>query len=182
MNHLLSTAVLALCLPALAGATDCRRLREVSPDTELRACPALRVAETTVRTVDPGQALAEGRERLAEALGSRLGQRPLWLSGRPPEWRVGVVLAASEAAPATGVEVRTQPPATVAALGFRGRWSTVRHAERQQALRRDLQKAGIAIAGEPWLVRYPRRLLPDVLQRSEALVVVHDGARGGTAP
>ncbi|MBS3896068.1 heme-binding protein [Silanimonas sp.] len=167
-------ALLVALLPALAMAVDCRRLREVSPDTELRTCPAKKVLELALRGSDPGVVLVEGRKRLDAALGGDLGQRPLRLTGIAPDWRVGVLLAEEAIPPAlpAGVEVRAVPARTVAALGFRGRWSTVRYAERHQALRRDLQKAGIGAIGSPWLVRYPRFLLPEVLQRSEVMVEV----------
>lgn len=176
MNRLLPFAALLLValLPALALAVDCRRLREVSPDTELRACPAAIVLELALRGSDPGAVLAEGRQGLDAALAGDLGLRPLRLTGMAPDWRVGVYLPA-DAIPTSlpaGVEVRPVPARTVAALGFRGRWSTVRYAERHQALRRDLQKAGIPSSGSPWLVRYPRFLLPEVLQRSEVMVEV----------
>ena len=170
-------ALLVALMPALAVAVECRRLREISPDTELRACPAKQVVELALRGGDPGAVLAEGRKRLDAVLGGGLGQRPLRLTGIAPDWRVGVLLAEDALPPVmpAGVEVRPVPARTVAVLGFRGRWSTVRYAERQQALRRDLQKAGIGIIGSPWLVRYPRVLLPDVLQRSEVQVEIASG-------
>jgi len=167
-------ALLVALMPALAVAVECRRLREVSPDTELRACPAKQVVELALQDSDPAAALAEGRKRLDAALRGELGQRPLRLTGIAPDWRIGVLLAGDAVPPAlpAGIEVRPVPARTIAVLGFRGRWSTVRYAERQQALRRDLQKAGIGTSGSPWLVRYPRALLPDVLQRNEVQVEI----------
>jgi len=172
MNRLL-TSLLALLLPLVAMASDCRRVREVSPETEWRACPAQRVAEVRIRAVDPAAALAAGRQRLREHLGDEMDGNPLLLSGRPPHWRVGLLLPAEAPALAgEGLKIHERPARQVAALGFRGRWSTVRYAERQQALLRDLQKAGLTSLGSPWLARYPRRGLPDVLQRSEVLVEI----------
>ena len=205
MTRLLTAIALiaATLLPSSAQAVEepaYEVVRELSPDTELRAYAPMIVAEVVVPGDDPRDAVDAGFKRLADYIfganqprerigmtapvqsaraGERIGMTaPVQTAGSPAAWTVGFVMPSRyrmDTLPRPNdptIRLREVPARQVAALRFSGRWNPVRFAERQQVLMRDLEAAGLAPVGEPWSAQYNPPWIPGFLRRNEVLVEV----------
>ena len=70
------------------------------------------------------------------------------------------------------VEIRTVPPATVAALRYSGRWTKESYQRHLRGLLAALAAEGLAPVGEPWFARFDPPFTPWFLRRNEVLVEV----------
>ncbi|MFN7213191.1 MAG: SOUL family heme-binding protein [Lysobacteraceae bacterium] len=175
-------------------------LRELAPETELRAYAPMIVAEVDVPGEDPRDAVDAGFKQLAGYIfggnqprdrigmtapvqsarsGERIGMTaPVQTAGSPAAWTIGFVMPSRyrmDTLPRPNdpsIRLREVPARQVAALRFSGRWNPIRFAERQQALLRDVEKAGLSIVGEPWSAQYNPPWIPGFFRRNEVLVEV----------
>jgi hypothetical protein len=70
------------------------------------------------------------------------------------------------------VQIRTVPPATVAALRYSGRWTHESYERHLRGLLAALAAEGLSPVGEPWFARFDPPFTPWFLRHNEVLVEV----------
>ena len=155
---------------------------ETDGDIELRAYPALVVAEVT-RTGSRDEAVRSGFGPLAryifarERSGGKIAMTaPVTQTGNSGQWTVRFVMPAglsldSLPKPAAGSDVKLAevPPGRFAAIRFSGWWSDDLFTAKNSALLAWMNKRGFIPAGEPVFAYYNDPFTPGFLRRNEIL-------------
>ncbi len=157
-------------------------------DFEIRAYPAMTVAEVTTRG-SRQEAVRAGfgplaryifaRERSGEkiAMTAPVTQEPT----DGAEWRVRFVMPAKydldDLPRPAGSEVRlvATEPQRMAAIRFKGGWTDVNMSEHEAQLRRWLEAQGLAPTTEATYAYYNDPFTPGFLRRNEVLIGIVDG-------